>query len=73
MEIKLERFSLERTMDDAYLLEAHPEGEYVRFSDVLTALRGLIAITDDQLTAAFDDGRAEGYDDGYIAGQEDCL
>ena len=65
MEIKLERFDC----SDAWGMESAPEGEYVRFEDVLSALKGLIAITDAQLTAAFDDGRVEGYEEGYRNGQ----
>ncbi len=65
MEIKLERFNPAPPGD----MESYEHGEYVRFTDVLSALKGLIAITDDQLTAAFDDGRAEGYCEGFQAGE----
>ncbi len=78
MEIKLERFEPFCHADDCGSGDMSPEidGRYVRLSDVLSALKGLIAITDEQLTAAFDDGvmtgreqvNKEAYDNGYNDG-----
>jgi hypothetical protein len=67
VEIKIERFDC----DPNWGMDPSPEGEWVRFDDMLAGFRGVMAMLKDANQHAMDNESRSAFDEGYEAGLRD--